>query len=64
MNCHSGLLLIAFTATPKPDTLQLFGTLNAEGKKESFDLYSMRQAIEEGYILNVVDNDSKNRRYV
>lgn len=48
--------MIAFTATPKPDTLQLFGTLNAEGKKESFDLYSMRQAIEEGYILNVLDN--------
>lgn len=48
--------MIAFTATPKPDTIQLFGTLNAEGKKESFDLYSMKQAIEEGYILNVLDN--------
>lgn len=48
--------MIAFTATPKPDTLQLFGTLNSEGKKESFDLYSMKQAIEEGYILNVLDN--------
>lgn len=48
--------MIAFTATPKPDTIQLFGTLNAEGKKESFDLYSMRQAIEEKYILNVLDN--------
>lgn len=48
--------MIAFTATPKPETIQLFGTLNAQGKKESFDLYSMRQAIEEGYILNVLDN--------
>lgn len=48
--------MIAFTATPKPDTLQLFGTLNAEGQKESFDLYSMKQAIEEGYIINVLDN--------
>ena len=48
--------LIAFTATPKPGTLQLFGTLNEEGKKVSFDLYCMRQAIEEGYILNVLDN--------
>lgn len=48
--------MIAFTATPKPETLQLFGTLNARGKKESFDLYSMKQAIEEGYILNVLDN--------
>ena len=53
---QSNVSMIAFTATPKPDTLQLFGTLNAEGKKESFDLYSMRQAIEEGYILNVLDN--------
>lgn len=48
--------MIAFTATPKPDTLQLFGTLNNKGQKESFDVYSMRQAIEEGYILNVLDN--------
>ncbi len=48
--------MIAFTATPKPDTIQLFGTLNAEGKKESFDVYSMKQAIEEGYILNVLTN--------
>jgi type I restriction enzyme R subunit len=48
--------MIAFTATPKPETIQLFGILNAQGKKESFDLYSMKQAIEEGYILNVLDN--------
>ena len=48
--------MIAFTATPKPDTIQLFGTLNAQGQKESFDLYSMKQAIEEHYILNVLDN--------
>lgn len=48
--------MIAFTATPKPETLQLFGTLNAQGHKESFDLYAMKQAIEEKYILNVLDN--------
>lgn len=48
--------MIAFTATPKSDTIQLFGTLNAEGNKESFDVYSMKQAIEEGYILNVLNN--------
>ena len=53
---QSNVSMIAFTATPKADTIQLFGTLNAEGKKESFDLYSMRQAIEEGYILNVLEN--------
>ncbi len=48
--------MIAFTATPKPDTIQLFGTLNESGNKESFDVYSMKQAIEEGYILNVLNN--------
>ena len=48
--------MIAFTATPKPETIRFFGTLNAAGKKESSDLYSMKQAIEEKYILNVLDN--------
>ena len=48
--------MIAFTATPKPTTLQLFGSLNEEGKKEAFDLYSMKQAIEEGFILDVLQN--------
>ena len=48
--------MIAFTATPKPETLQLFDTLNSQGHKESFDLYAMKQAIEEKYILNVLDN--------
>lgn len=48
--------MIAFTATPKPTTLQLFGCLNEEGKKAAFDLYSMKQAIEEGFILDVLKN--------
>lgn len=48
--------MFAFTATPKATTLQKFGTLNENGKKEAFDLYSMKQAIEEGFILNVLDN--------
>lgn len=48
--------MIAFTATPKPTTLQLFGCLNEEGKKVAFDLYSMKQAIEEGFILDVTKN--------
>lgn len=48
--------MIAFTATPKPTTLQLFGSLNEEGKKVAFDLYSMKQAIEEGFILDVLKN--------
>jgi type I restriction enzyme R subunit len=53
---QANVSMIAFTATPKPDTIQLFGTLNANGDKESFDVYSMKQAIEEHYILNVLDN--------
>ena len=48
--------MIAFTATPKPTTLQLFGCLNEQGKKVAFDLYSMKQAIEEGFILDVLQN--------
>ena len=48
--------LIGFTATPTGRTLDMFGTLNEDGKKEAFDLYSMRQAIEEGFILDVTSN--------
>lgn len=48
--------MFAFTATPKPTTLQLFGTLNDKGQREAFHLYSMKQAIEEGFILDVLQN--------
>lgn len=48
--------IFAFTATPKPTTLQLFGTLNKKGKKEAFHIYSMKQAIEEEFILDVLQN--------
>jgi type I restriction enzyme, R subunit len=44
----------AFTATPKNKTLELFGRKGPEGKPVEFHLYSMRQAIEEGYILDVL----------
>lgn len=47
---------IAFTATPVALTLDKFGTKNKKGNKESFHLYSMKQAIEEGFILNVLSN--------
>jgi type I restriction enzyme, R subunit len=50
------LSTFAFTATPKPRTLELFGTKRADGKFEPFRLYSMRQAIEEGFILDVLAN--------
>lgn len=47
----------AFTATPKPATLEKFGKLNVEtGKYEPFHLYAMKQAIEEGFILDVLAN--------
>ena len=50
------LSFFAFTATPKGKTLELFGRLGARGLPEAFHLYSMRQAIEEGFILDVVKN--------
>ncbi len=47
----------AFTATPKPKTLELFGTIPEGGTlPEPFDLYSMQQAIEEQFILDVLTN--------
>jgi type I restriction enzyme R subunit len=50
------LSFFAFTATPKGKTLELFGRPGASGLPEAFHLYSMRQAIEEGFILDVVTN--------
>lgn len=46
----------AFTATPKPTTQQLFGKVNTKGQREAFHIYSMKQAIEEGFILDVLQN--------
>ena len=48
--------MFAFTATPKATTLQLFGKENAKGQKQAFHIYSMKQAIEEGFILDVLQN--------
>ncbi len=46
----------AFTATPRNVTLERFGTKGADGLPHPFHLYSMRQAIEEGFILDVLQN--------
>ena len=46
----------AFTATPKAKTLELFGTQREDGRFAPFSLYSMRQAIEERFILDVLRN--------
>lgn len=53
---QSNVSMFAFTATPKPTTLELFGTLNMKGQKEAFHIYSIKQAIEEGFILDVLEN--------
>ena len=46
----------AFTATPKPQTLELFGAKRDDGGFEAFSLYTMRQAIEEKFILDVLEH--------
>jgi type I restriction enzyme, R subunit len=50
------LSTFAFTATPKSKTLELFGSKRPDGSFAPFHLYSMRQAIEEGFILDVLAN--------
>jgi len=60
---ESGITYVAFTATPKPKTLELFGRrpnpelpASKDNLPEAFHVYSMRQAIEEGFILDVLQN--------
>jgi len=53
----------AFTATPKNKTLELFGRKNADGQPVAFHVYSMRQAIEEEFILDVLRNYTTFKRY-
>lgn len=51
-----GLTYVAFTATPKAKTLELFGRKGKDGLPKPFHVYSMRQAIEEKFILDVLKN--------
>ena len=53
---QDNISFFAFTATPKYKTLQVFGVKGKDGKPKPFHLYSMRQAIEEGFILDVLQN--------
>ena len=53
---HKNLSFFAFTATPKGTTLEMFGTEYEDGSFHPFHIYSMRQAIEEQFILNVLQN--------
>lgn len=53
---HSNLSFFAFTATPKQKTLELFGDRQPDGTFRPFHVYSMKQAINEGFILDVLAN--------
>ncbi|MBI4652381.1 type I restriction endonuclease subunit R, partial [Candidatus Desantisbacteria bacterium] len=53
---QKNLSFFAFTATPKAKTLEVFGQRGTDGRPEPFHLYSMRQAIEEGFIFDVLQN--------
>jgi len=53
----------AFTATPKNNTLEKFGVKQEDGSFKPFHLYSMKQAIEEGFILDVLANYTTYRSY-
>ncbi|MBL4680180.1 MAG: type I restriction endonuclease subunit R [Pseudomonadales bacterium] len=54
---------LAFTATPKNSTLEKFGDRQADGSFKPFHLYSMKQAIEEGFILDVLANYTSYKSY-
>ncbi|MCY9446990.1 type I restriction endonuclease [Bacillus haynesii] len=53
---QDNISFFAFTATPKPKTLEKFGTIGRDGKPHAFHEYTMRQAIEEGFILDVLSH--------
>jgi type I restriction enzyme R subunit len=53
----------AFTATPKKATLEKFGTPNSDGGFDPFHLYSMKQAIEEDFILDILANYTTYKSY-
>jgi type I restriction enzyme R subunit len=59
---QKNISFFAFTATPKPKTLELFGTVR-NGQKQAFDLYTMEQAIKEGFIKDVLKNYMSWKRY-
>ncbi|KIG14289.1 Type I restriction-modification system, restriction subunit R [Enhygromyxa salina] len=57
------LSFFAFTATPKYKTLQVFGRKGEDGRYQAFHVYSMRQAIDEKFILDVLRGYTTYRRY-
>ena len=59
----SNISYFAFTATPRHQTLERFGEKQKDGSFKPFSLYSMKQAIEEGFILDVLTNYTIYRTY-
>lgn len=53
---HKNLTFFAFTATPRDKTLEIFGDEDSEGKFHPFHIYSMKQAIQEHFIMDVLAN--------
>ena len=61
---QGNISIFAFTATPKDKTLELFGRPRSDAPGfEAFSLYSMKQAIDEGFILDVLQNYTTYKRY-
>ncbi len=60
---QKNISFFAFTATPKGKTLELFGRKGPSGSPEAFHVYSMRQAIEEKFILDVLTNYTTYKTY-
>ena len=60
---QKNLSFFAFTATPKAKTLEVFGVRDEAGKPRAFHLYSMCQAIEEGFILDVLKSYTTYKTY-
>jgi type I restriction enzyme R subunit len=60
---QTNLSFFGFTATPKPKTIEVFGTISSDGKPRPFHVYSMKQAIEEGFILDVLKNYTTYKTY-
>jgi type I restriction enzyme R subunit len=60
---QKNLSYYAFTATPKYKTFKIFGTAVSGDRYEPFHKYSMKQAIEEGFIFDVLKNYTTYERY-
>ncbi|QMV85527.1 type I restriction endonuclease subunit R [Corynebacterium hindlerae] len=61
----TNITFVAFTATPKPKTMRIFGTYDPETDTwNAFDHYTMAQAIQEGFILDVLTNYTTYSNYI